>query len=221
MKKFLWISLLVMAVWAKSNCYETAQKLYNLQNSIVEKSFIALSKGAWAIYNQEIKVVSLGKKIQNNQTLYGIEVVINKKPAQIWYKMVEKSFKVAKNSISFKTLDPYEIYLSMGNGQMMHITKAQIDFFMRMQGKKWSTILTLGQINIPLQCKNIPKLKTFVYDINNKKSVKAVKITKVQTGAYIIVSNEVPFGLIKSSSLHMTDYGFAGEKVTVKASIKK
>jgi hypothetical protein len=225
MKKLLWLGISVVILWAKQNCYDTAQKLHNLQNAIVEKSFITLPKGAWASYYPNIKVVNLGQRKENNLTLYGIEAYANQKPAQIWYKMIEKKFVVAGNTISFKTLDPYEIYLLMRN-RVIRINKAEINLFMQMQGKKWSTILTFGQILVPPQCKNIPKLKTINYTFDDNKSTKAVKITDLKTQGYIIVSDNVPFGLIESGdkkdiTLRMVSYGFKGAKSRIKNSMRK
>jgi hypothetical protein len=225
MKKILWIGLSAVILWAKPSCYEAAQKLHDLQNAIVEKSFLTLSEGAWAVYHPKIKVVSIGRRTEKNRTLYGIEIHANGKSAQIWYRLIEKPFEFAGHTIRFKTLDPYEVYLSMGPGRVMRIDKAELDLFMQMQGKRWSTILTFGRIIVPPQCEHVPELRTLSYSFDDGKSVEAVRITDPQTGAYIVVSDEVPFGLIESNdgvrtTLRMTEYGIAGGRTSMTDSVR-
>ncbi len=201
------------------NCMELAKRIYDLQNRIVESSFIQLSPGAWATYSKNVKIVYLGEKI-SPKTGKKLRVLEFQSPfkGQLWFRISDKKFIYQGKKIRFRTLEPMEAYMETGSS-VFYIPKELIEMFMSMRGgKEWSIILWEGKINVPPDCsKNKIKIYKRDYITNSEKVVNAVIIKSLENGGEVWASDKVPFGYVKTfspkgkvSPLYLTDFGFSG-----------
>ncbi len=213
-------SLTAYAGGQSEGCLKIANKLYVLQNKIVDKSFRNLKKGAWALYSTEsgdkTKAVYWGlqKSPKTRKKYYMIE--FQGKPAgQVWYKLTPKDVKYGAKTYRFWTLEPMEIYAKI-SGSLVYISKQMIELFMQMVGGRWSTILKEGVIVSPPDCSKLPKITVTIVNLPGHKGVKATIIESRGNGAKLFCSPDVPFGFIKAvtkherGSPHLVDFAFLG-----------
>lgn len=208
--------------YSADNCLGVAQRLWVLQNQIVDKSFRQLSAGAWAQYISNIKAVYLGEQVspKTGMKLHVIEFT-GGPVGQIWYKLTPKDVTYQGKTFRFWTLEPMEAYVLM-RGRVYYISKAMIETYMRMSGSHWSTILEEGTILSPPDCDNVPEITETSFTLPSGKRVKATVIRSRENGARLYCSPDVPFGMIKtvSSDGHtgsgeLVDFGFSGGKAKI------
>jgi len=220
------ILMLILSSIIAGTCFsqssiDIARRLHDLQNEIVEKSFKQLEPFAWADYIQQsasgnqthFHVVYLGQKLSyhmQGQKFYVVEIRMGQASGQIWYRLDTKDLE----GHMFFTLEPMEIYARMGN-RLVYINKDMIEFFMSRSGA-WSTILQEGIIMNPPDLSVKVDLENILFNFPSGKRVKAVKIKSPESGSFVIVSSDVPFGMIESKStrtpaiLRMISYGTTG-----------
>ncbi len=212
--------LLPFPAFAGSNCIKTAEKIYVLQNQIVNKSFSQLKKGAWALYStkggEKTKAVYWGREVspKTGKNFYMIE--LQGKPAgQVWYKLTPKDVRYGGKIYRFWTLEPMEIYAKLSDG-IVYISKQEIELFMQVIGGRWSIILKEGTIVSPPDCSNLPEITVTTLGFPNQRRIKATVIKFPKNGGELYCSSEVPFGFIKTHSSYgvgspyLVDFGFHG-----------
>lgn len=209
----------VTAQWA-DNCLEVAQKIWTLQNQIVNQSFQQLPVGAWAQYGN-LKAVYLGEQLSPKTGMKLHVIEISGGPVgQIWYKLTPKDVTYQGKTLRFWTLEPMEAYVLMGK-KVFYISKATIETFMQMRGSYWSTILEEGTILSPPDCNHVPEITETLYTFPGNKRVKATVITSRENGGQLYCSPEVPFGMIQTVSsggqvgLKLTDFGLEGGQAKI------
>ncbi|WP_456451489.1 hypothetical protein [Hydrogenimonas sp.] len=225
----LW-ALLTGLMLHGGDCYTVAKELHALQNSIVERSYEALRPGAWALYKDlngnRVRAVFVGRERREGQTLYGIEISMGRgAPVQMWVRLVDKPVAYESHRLIFKTLEPWELYVPFQGGAM-RIGHEALAAYMRMLGPELSTILTPAEIVVPPRCDRVPKVEHVTHTLPSGKKVEATKITDSVNGAYVLVSPEVPFGMVTvdardGARQEMTDFGHGGGKVQIDAAMRK
>ena len=218
MKKIL-IALFFFTVTIFANeCLETATKIVNIQNSIVQESFKKLKKGAWAKYSEGSYAIYLGESKKGK--LYGIEFQPPHSAFvfQIWYSIVPKKVSPL---LTMYTLNPVLLYFKDKRGHIFKIKKSLIELYMdyAMGGREnLSTSLTPSILNRVPNCKDKIEIKNIKYEINHN-SIDAFKIVSLKNGASVIVSKSVPFGILewgdKRYTFKLIDFGLSGKKAII------
>jgi len=231
MKKwFIFLTLMAGFTLYGDNCYSVAKELHTLQNRIVERSYEALRPGAWAAYKDlngnRVRAVFVGRERHGGQTLYGIEISLGRgAPVQMWMRLVDKPVAFENRRLVFKTLEPWELYVPFQGGAM-RVGHEALAAYMRMLGPELSTILTPAEIIVPPRCDRVPKVERVTHTLPGGKKIEATKITDSANGAYVLVSPEVPFGMVAvdardGARQEMTDFGHSGGKVRIGAAMRK
>ena len=207
---------MLFAASQDQRCLETMAKLLTLQNRIVKKSFETLKPGTWARYNDRTLAIYLGPQPEHGETLYGIEFQNTKMPvSQIWYAIVPKTFIVLGKKVTLFTLDPRIAYLDL-NGMIVRVDKGLIDLYLD----------RMRPISIGLTPAYIENAGRCVHDtvvtsrsgvrLQGGKSIDVSEIADRTTGGMIIVSDEVPFGYVRTGPFGsagtpvLIDFGYAG-----------
>ena len=204
---------LLMARWDPTECKAQAVKIHNLQNSIVTRSFERLRRGDWAKYNDGTVALYLGRQKTPLGKLYGIEFQGSKMPVQqVWYEIVDKHIQTPFGTKTLRTLDPRLIYFQTGSGGVMRLEGPALQMALQRMGRL-STILTPGQVNVPLDCSHRTEVHEVTgYKLDNGEVINGAKIVDYETGGSVIVSDMVPFGLVgdRSGTPHLVAYGHGG-----------
>ena len=226
MKKFFGILsgflVVVSLVFGGNNSFEIEKRLYELQNSIVKNSFINLQKGAWAKYNDGTKAIYAGEDVIDGMKLKGIEIHFPKGVIQIWYKVVEKKFNYNGKNYTLLTLDPRTVFINTG-GMAFKINYAQLQLAEQFMGaENLSTILTPAKIYIGRESGHKVSIQDTTMPVGGR-SVKATIITSLDNGGKVIVSTEVPFGLVNSQgdTPHLVNFGKTGGRIRMGAGLRK
>ena len=217
MKRFftliLFLATLLSAGGNDAACQAVAEKLHDLQNHIVTRSFAELEKGDWARYDDGTIALYLGRKRTPQGMLYGIEFRGSKMPAaQVWYAIVDRQIRGQAGAVTFRTLDPRLIYLRVGSGRVMRLEGPALAMALQRMGAL-SMILTPGQILIPPDCSHETEvLPVTGYRLAEGQFIDGVKIVDQTTGGWIIVSTKVPFGFVGNpgTTPHLVAYGHGG-----------
>ncbi len=209
-------------VFGGNNTFDTEKKLYDLQNSIVENSFINLQKGAWAEYNDGTKAIYVGEDVIDGMKLRGIEIHFPKGTIQIWYATVKKHFTYNGKNYTLLTLDPRTVFINTG-GTVFKINYAQLQLAEQFIGVgDLSTILTPAKIYIGRETGHKVSIRETTMPVSNHRA-KATIITSLDNGGKVIVSPEVPFGLVNSQedTPHLVNFGKTGGKIRMGAGLRK
>ncbi len=226
MKKltFFLVSLLVFTsvAFAGDSCQKVARELHTLQNQIVDKSFRHLKKGAWGLYDagdgKTVKAVYCGRQVSpKTGKKYDMIELQGRFAGQVWYRLTPKDVRYSGITFRFWTLEPMEIYAQMASG-LVYISKREIELFMQLAGRRWSTILKEGVIVAPPDCRHIPVIKVAHLKFPGGKMIDATVIKSTENRGEIFCSPEVPFGYIKVRGGHarqvprLLDFGSQGGK---------
>ena len=214
--------VVVCLVFGGNNSFEIEKRLYELQNSIVKNSFINLQKGAWAEYNDGTKAIYVGEDIIDGMKLRGIEIHFPKGTVQIWYAMVKKHFTYNGKNYTLLTLDPRVVFINTG-GTVFKINYAQLQLAEQFMGTgDLSTILTPAKIYIGRESGHKVSISEMTMPVGNHR-VKATIITSLDNGGKVIVSPEVPFGLVNSheDTPHLVNFGKTGGRIRMGAELRK
>lgn len=218
----LWMAFFAIAFAAENpECYNTALKLHNLQNRIVQKSFQELKPGTWARYNDGTLALYLGSQQLEGERLYGIEFQGTKIPvSQIWYAVIPKNFLILGKKVTFLTLDPRIAYLNM-RGILVRVDKALIDFYL---GRMPPISIGLTPAHIETSARCIHDTVVEPHSGIRLPGGKVINVSEIKdrtTGGVGYMSVEVPFGYVRTGPFGspgkpvLVDYGYGGHAARI------
>jgi len=216
------LALLVLLVGVFGDeCMESARKLVSIQNSIVENSYKKLHEGAWARYRGGEQAVYLGERVIDGKRLFGVELMVHPPyVVQTWYRVVPKRLTP---TLTMLTIDPTIVYFNDRNGRVYKLNKSLIELYYAFAGggKNLSTILTPAVLNTPPACENRVRIQKKMVRIGDR-SVIGHSIESLKNGALVIVSDQVPFGIVRTQSsntngkpFELVNFGFDGKKPVI------
>ncbi len=193
MKRIAILLLSIVFAYGADPCLKVAHDLWKLQNSILKHAFLDLPKGAWARYDDGSTMLYVGQDVVEGQKLYGAEWHYRNLTMQVWYRIITRNKIYAGKKYPFRLIDPQYAFIFQ-NSMVLRLNAAQ----MRMMGSQWSHILSWGFIeNTPPECShnNVVAVKKETRTIGGK-NVRVYKVID-DSGGYVAVSDEVPFGFIE------------------------
>jgi len=211
---FLFMVTALTAEWSQEKCRAEAAKLLQLQNRIVTYSFEKLKPDDWARYNDGTFALYLGPTHTSQGTLYGIEFSGSKMPvAQVWYAIVDKRIETPLGPVTMRTLDPRILYVRGGPGGGVMRIEGPILAMALERMRPLSVILTPAEVHIPPKCTHDTEvLPVTGHRLEEGQVINGMKIVDHTTGGSVLVSPEVPFGLVgdPSGTPHLVAYGHGG-----------
>lgn len=221
------LAVILFAGSQDQQCLETMVKLHDLQNRIVQKSFEALKPGTWAKYNDGTLALYLGEQPVDGKRLYGIEFQHTRIPvSQIWYAIVPKEFVVLGKKVTFLTLDPRIAYLQLG-GALVKVDKSLIDLYLTRM-RPLTIGLTPAQIQMTGKCVHDTVLRyRSGIRLAGGKVIDVAEITDRSTGGVVYMSDEVPFGYVRTGPFgspgtpSLVDFGYGGHSPQISAAQRR